>query len=321
MTNKQIYKSLNKSYPYDRGYCSGCGKLTTSKHDNKFICKECFMGLETDLSKEELEVIKKIRKSNLTPNEINSLFKSDKPLINSGKNYNHKGKGVYFGVIGDTHMGHQCYDANLMKHAIDTFNKEKVDFVIHAGDILEGHYENKRAGSVFELTHIGGDSQVDLAVKELSQIKKPLYFITGNHETNTFLKMSGFDIGKQIEDKIPNAHYLGNAKGRIQLPYGQSIEVLHPDGGSSYAVSYRSQKIAESLEGGTKPSILLIGHFHKAEYLFYRNIHIFQTGTLQSQTDFMRNKHLSAHKGFWLVKAKATPKGISEISPKFIPSY
>ena len=78
--------------------------------------------------------------------------------------------------------------------------------------------------------------------------------------------------------------------------------MLHPDGGSSYAISYKSQKIVESLEGGVKPEVLHIGHFHKAEYLFYRNIHVFQNGCLQSQSKFMKGKHLSAHRGFWIIE-------------------
>jgi len=208
-----------------------------------------------------------------------------------------------------------------MDYASKIFNNKDIDFVIFAGDLCEGHYENKRQGSIFDLNYIGGDNQLKKAITELSKIKKPIYGITGNHETNTFFKISGFDIGGQVQDKLKNFNYLGQATGTINLPFGKKIEVIHPDGGSSYAISYRIQKIAESLEGGTKPELLIVGHFHKAEYLFYRNIHIIQAGCLESQTDFMRNRHISAHKGFWTVDLEVSKKGISKINPTFYPCY
>lgn len=316
----KVYKSLSKNYPYKRGYCK-CGTLTTHCIDGTFVCKECEISLEDKLTPEEQEIICSLKGTKLTPAEIKNLLKTKKEHSTSGRPYEYRGKTITFGVFGDSHIGHNCYDPRLMKYAAKTFNERKVDFVIHTGDICEGHYENKRQGSVFELTEIGGDAQVKRAVEELSQIKRPIYFITGNHETNTFFKLAGFDIGQQIQERLPNSHYLGQGTGKIILSNGQHIEVVHPDGGSSYAISYRSQKIAESLEGGTKPAILLLGHYHKAEYLFYRNIHILQTGTLQSQTPFMRGKHLSAHKGFYIVKAEIGKAGVSSFVPEFIPAY
>lgn len=320
MKNNKIYKSLNKGYPYERGYC-GCGKLTTSKKNDVFICKDCLMALEDKLPSEQQQILKELGSTKLTPEEVRSILKAKKVNVTSGKPYEARGNHVRFGVFGDSHIGHKCYDERLGDYAAKVFNKEKVDFVIHTGDICEGHYESKREGSVFELSHVGGDAQVKYAVEQLSKIKRPLLFITGNHETNTFFKMSGFDIGNQIAEKLPGSQYLGQGSGRVELPNGQFIEVMHPDGGSSYAISYKSQKIVESLEGGTKPAILLIGHFHKAEYLFYRNIHVFQTGTLCGQTPFMRGKNLAAHKGFWIVDAEVTKDGISSLAPKYYPAY
>lgn len=317
----KVYKSLSKNYPYNRSKCVKCGILTTRKIGKDYVCKECDMRLEDKLDENEKELLAKLKKSDLSSKEIEILLKTKKVNSTSGKPYEYKGEQLTFGVLGDTHCGHNCYDERLMKYAAKIFNERDVDFVIHAGDLVEGHYESKREGSIFELTHIGGDQQVDYVIKQLKQIKSPLYFITGNHETNTFFKMAGFDIGKKVEEKIPESHYLGQGQGTIKLPFGNHIEVVHPDGGSSYAISYRSQKIAEAMEGGTKPAILLIGHYHKAEYLYYRNIHIFQTGCLQSQTPFMRGKHLSAHKGFWIISAEVTRAGISKLVPEFYPSY
>jgi predicted phosphodiesterase len=320
MTKKKVYKSLNKDYPYDRGRCVKCNKLTTHKVEDIFICNNC-MALEDKLSSDEKDIIKELKNSKLTPLEIKSVLKTKNVNSSSGRPYEYKGKTITFGVFGDSHIGHNCYDSRLMKYATKTFNDRKVDFVVHTGDVCEGHYESKREGSIFELTDVGGDAQVNRAVKELSKIKSPIYFITGNHETNTFFKHSGFDIGNQIQQRLPNAHYLGQGQGKIDLSNGQHIEVFHPDGGTAYAISYRPQKIAESLEGGTKPAILLIGHYHKSEYIDYRNIHIIQTGTLCGQTPFMRGKNLAAMKGFWIVEADVGKYGIASLRTQWFKAY
>jgi len=276
-------------------------------------------------SKLEMELLKEIKKRNLTDKEVKNLLSGFKNSVNlsAARSVKINKKTVKYGVISDTHMGSIYYDSKLLDDASKKFEEYNVDFVVHVGDICEGHYEGYRSGHVFELTHIGGDQQIEYAAKELSKItkNKHLYFITGNHENNTFYKLAGFEIGKTLEHKLENSTFLGNAEGEIQLPNNQKMLLLHPDGGSSYAISYRSQKIAESLEGGKKPAILHLGHYHKAEYIFYRNIHIIQSGTLQSQTKFMKGKHLSAHKGFYVVEADVAKEGIVRIKPEFFPEY
>ena len=61
--------------------------------------------------------------------------------------------------------------------------------------------------------------------------------------------------------------------------------MLHPGGGSSYALSYRIQKIIESLDSDNKPDCLLVGHFHKAFTLpAYRGVAAVAAGCTQRQT-------------------------------------
>lgn len=269
-------------------------------------------------SKQEKEILKALRESNLTDSEIKAMLKSKKPA--TSKVYRLGGRDVYYGVISDSHIGNKAYDSPLADLAAKTFNKEKVDFVLHGGDICDGLYTN-RPGHVFELDQIGADDQVERAIEELDKIKRPIFAITGNHTWNTFFKNAGYDIGRRLEERVSNLTYLGNAEGTVELSKGVRIQLLHPDGGTAYAISYRPQKIIESLDGGSKPSIMHIGHFHKAEYIFYRNVHTFQNGTLCSQTPFMKGKNLAAHKGFWLVRAKINKMGVTQIEPKFVPAY
>lgn len=245
--------------------------------------------------------------------------------IKTQKDYRIGKSHVKFGLFGDTHIGNINYDPALMKHAAKTFTKEKVDFVLHTGDVMDGWYQN-RPTSLFEQDAIGVDRQMKKSVEELSQIAQPLYFITGNHEYNTFMRGAGIEVGPYLQDRLIQrgleAHYLGNAEGNIRLKTGAQIKLLHPDGGTAYALSYRIQKIIEGFEGGEKPALLGIGHFHKIEQLFYRNVHAFQSGTLEGQTKFMRGKGIPAHKGFWVLDVYTREGGqIDKLVSQLYPAY
>jgi hypothetical protein len=80
--------------------------------------------------------------------------------------------------------------------------------------------------------------------------------------------------------------------------------------------------MVEAMSGGEKPNILAVGHYHKAEYFPYRNVHCFQTGCFQAQTPFMRGKGIAAFMGGWIVEAHVDDEGtITSIEQEFIPYY
>jgi predicted phosphodiesterase len=279
-----------------------------------------------DISKEDLKTLEQITNAGYSSKDIKQFIDAlNRQQSNTNKEYSIGKSHVKFGVFGDNHIGHKQYDKNLMKFFVKEVKKQKVDFVLNTGDIFDGWYQN-RPNAIFEQNAIGFDQQMKLAVKELSQLEVPLYFITGNHSYNTFVRGAGVEAGPVLEDKLNlkglEVKYLGNAEGDIKLKNGVKIKLLHPDGGTAYALSYRPQKIIESLSGGEKPELLFIGHFHKLEQLFYRNVHAFQTGTFCGQTKFMRGKNIPAHKGFWIIDIYSkTNGGIDKLIPQLYPAY
>ena len=78
--------------------------------------------------------------------------------------------------------------------------------------------------------------------------------------------------------------YLGMSVATINLTPNCILELRHPIDGTAYANSYKPQKMIDAMQGGEKPNILAIGHYHKMEYMLYRNIHAFQTGCFQAQS-------------------------------------
>lgn len=179
-----------------------------------------------------------------------------------------------------------------------------------------------RVGHEYDLYVISADEMRDDVVKNYpSRPGITTYFITGNHDASIY-KQVGYDIGAAIADKRPDMKYLGRDCAIVQLTPNCKLELRHPWDGCAYALSYKLQKMIEAMESDSKPNILAVGHYHKAEYIFYRNVHALQTGCFQGQTPFMRGKGISAHPGGWIVTIRVKEDGtILSFAPEFIPYY
>lgn len=128
-------------------------------------------------------------------------------------------------------------------------------------------------------------------------------------------------IVKDIDKQLDNFHFLGHDEGDIMLNDNTTIRLWHGEDGNSYALSYRVQKILESLQGGDKPSIMFCGHTHKYVKLFERNVHAISAGCIEDQTKWMRGKRLAANPGFGIYEITFNKTGITKLSETFYPFY
>jgi predicted phosphodiesterase len=230
-----------------------------------------------------------------------------------------EGKRIRFGAISDTHIGHQMFDEARLFQAFEEFKKEGVEFITHSGDVTEGM--SHRPGHVYELDAIGYDAQKEKAVRVFSQWQDtPIYAIDGNHD-RWYIKSNGAYIVKDIDRILPNFHFIGHDEGDISLDGKATIKLWHGEDGNSYALSYRIQKIIESLSGGEKPSLMLCGHTHKYVKLFERNIHAISVGSIEAQTKWMRGKRIAAATGFCIIDAYIGVKGITKLTETWYPYH
>lgn len=208
---------------------------------------------------------------------------------------------IRFALLGDTHLGSLYAHAAALRGFYEYALGQGVTDFYHAGDVLDGHRVYR--GQEFELRDIGLDAQISRLAVETKGLGGRTRFITGNHD-QSFKTAAGAPVGKLIATET-GWEFLGEEQARVEwrTPAGAySLLLFHPGGGTSYALSYRPQKITESMEGGTKPSMLAIGHYHKSEFIpSYRNVGLVQVGTFQRQTPFMSRQGLAAHVGGWLV--------------------
>lgn len=243
-------------------------------------------------------------------------------LYQSVTDYRFSGDVYKFGVVSDSHLGSRFANFKLLNSAYDMFECESIDTVYHVGDITDG--ENMHKGHEFELMLVGFDAQLEYAVNNYPERKGIKTVLLGGNHDYSFFRYSGADVCRHIANKRPDIQYIGMMEGDINLKTtnGQAkLRLWHPSLGSAYAISYQTQKYIESLPGGEKPNILLIGNFHKYDALMYRNIHAIQPGCTQFQTLWMRSKRIAAVMGFMIVEVRLNENGVVSLNQEFFPDY
>jgi len=239
------------------------------------------------------------------------------------KSYVSRGDNKFkFGFLGDTHLCSKYEKLDVLNDLYRIFEEEDVDRVFHTGNWIEGEARfNKHDIKIF-----GMDDQINYLVDNYPCNGIHTFAVAGDDHEGWYGQRSGIDIGRHCENLMRNGgrddwHNLGYMESYVPLKNANSgkkshILVMHPGGGSAYAVSYRPQKIVESFTGGEKPNVLLIGHYHKLSYNIIRNVHTIQTGCTQAQTPFMRKKSINAHIGGGICELRQDPKDGSIVSCK-----
>lgn len=264
-------------------------------------CKHCL-----GKHKQENKKTKHVSVQNLEPNKYNTNWNGNKI--------------IRFGLMGDTQLGSKYAQISHLIKFYDICKDLGITDIYHTGDITDGL--KMRPGHEYELYCTSADELKEDVVKHYPKVKGiTTHFITGNHDASLY-KHVGYDIGMAIANERPDLKYLGRDCAVVYLTPNCTLELRHPWDGTAYAISYKPQKMIEAMESDSKPNILGIGHYHKAEYIFYRNVHCFQTGCFQGQTPFTRGKGISVHLGGWIVTVYVDENGyIQRIIPEFIPFY
>lgn len=260
----------------------------------------------------------KRHKSDSKPEEKRIAIQNQEPT-------HHKAKWdgtqvLKFAIMGDTQFGSKYTQITYLHDFYDLCKREGIENVYHTGDITDGL--KMRVGHEYELYEVSADEMRDDVVENYPKIDGiTTHFITGNHDASIY-KHVGYDIGQAIANLRPDMKYLGRDCAVVNLTPKCTLELRHPWDGTAYAISYKMQKMIEAMESDSKPNILAVGHYHKAEYIFYRNVHALQTGCFQGQTPFTRGKGISVHMGGWLITIHVDENGyIQRFSPEFIPCY
>lgn len=225
------------------------------------------------------------------------------------------GEVIRFGLISDEHICSHFSCVTELEAAYDIFEERGIDTVLSCGNYIDGCNKNNRS----EVTHHTLKQQVDEFIRLMPQREGiTTYSIAGDDHEGWFQQDTGIEVGAYTQSKMEEAgrqdwKYLDyfsydfifkNTHGGLT-----NVRLMHPGGGSSYAYSYRPQKIVEATPPHERPDMLLIGHYHKSSYNVISGVHVFQAGCFQAQSTFMKKKSLAAHVGCWIIEARVNPAG------------
>lgn len=223
-----------------------------------------------------------------------------------------------FGVTSDNHLCNKHSRLDVLRVAYDHFEREGITHVLNAGNWIDGEARFNKTELV---TAPGMDNQINYLLDKWPARKGiTTHFIAGDDHEGWYSQREGIEIGKYLELQArqqgrSDLHYLGYAEADIQLAarHGSSVlRLVHPGGGSAYAISYTDQKRLESYQGGEKPAVEVVGHYHKFNQGYPREVHTVQCGCTCDQTLFMRKKRLQAHVGFVVLRLRQNSAGIVE---------
>ncbi len=190
-----------------------------------------------------------------------------------------------FGATSDNHRCNKNSRLDVLNDLYDRFERANVQAVFNAGNWIDGEARfNKH-----ELLVHGLDNQLAyLAANYPRRGKIKTYAVAGDDHEGWYAQREGVDIGRYAEMKMKDAGRddwvnLGYMEAHVRLVNKKTkassiLAVVHPGGGSAYAISYTVQKIVESLDGGEKPAVGLYGHYHKLMCANVRNVWTIQTG-------------------------------------------
>lgn len=223
-----------------------------------------------------------------------------------------------FGAAGDLHAGSKYTRWDVRNDLYRQFIEAGVQCTFDTGNWIDG----EARFNTYDLDVHGFDAQCRFLAKNHPK-GLATYAVWGDDHEGWYVQREGVDVGLYNEAIMREAGHdwtdLGFMEAHVTLRNANSgavqpMSVVHPGGGSAYALSYAIQKIIESLEGGEKPAVGLYGHYHKLWAGNIRNVWCIQTGCQQDQTPFMRKKRLEAHVGGTIIKLRQDPKSGAIVS-------
>lgn len=232
------------------------------------------------------------------------------------------------GLTGDNHLGSKHERLDVLNALYDVYADEGVTSVFNTGNWIEGE-----AGRMnyHDISVFGMDDQIDYWIEHYPQRKGiTTYYVAGDDHEGWYQKRERVEIGRYAQLRAEAAgrydlKYIGYVEGHVRLKAKsgfRTMAVVHPGGGSAYALSYSMQKWVESLQGGEKPAIVAAGHYHKFDFNYYREVFIVQTACTVDQSVFMRKKKLQAHVGGVLARMNQADDGrITRFRVEFLPFY
>jgi len=224
------------------------------------------------------------------------------------------------GIVSDTHLGSTYQQLTHLNTAYDTFQREGITDVLHAGDVSEGI--SSRKNQINERFLHGADQIIEYILENYPRRKGiKTRFVSGNHDL-WLMDSAGVDVCQKIGNNRDDMEYLGKLNARINITPNCVIELSHPLDRGGGSVSLSPQKAIDVMDSAVVPDIYICGHYHKHCYVVHKRCHALSVPCFQSMTTFIRGVKSYCVMGFFILTIHVDEKGaVKRFQPEYFPFY
>jgi hypothetical protein len=204
-------------------------------------------------------------------------------------------------LTADWHAASYGFSGIALKKMANDITEYGIKSVVHAGDFYQGRGVHKM--ELEDCITLDVDKQVEMGEKLLESLPDiDFHVVSGNHEER--MKGSihvGHDMLLSTAKSQPKFHYYGHV-AKLTLNKEFSMTIMHSSGGSTYAKTYRPERIFDQLI--ERPNLLVTGHSHQL-FVVARaaNAWVTQAGCLQRENSFLLNKGIVPQVGYIILKS------------------
>lgn len=296
MDRESIIKELRKLCSKERNINYLCDKLKLNEYEILDVVRE--------LRSKGINIITKVYDDNLYLYDNGERENKCDYKYNLTTDENHE---IKFVAISDTRFGSVYQQLSILNDIYADAYENGYNNVMHCGNISEGIYS---ISNVYNDTVFLDDTlrQVEYIARYYPKVEgMKTYFITSTKDESHYKNGQG-TVNEWVSRCRNDMIYLGQDTGEIKIN-GVKIVMDHPGGGSASALSYKPQKRIEILEAGSKPKILLIGHYHKSYSFVYRNVRGIEVPALCDKTQFQQKQGLINYVGAYFLDIYSDKKG------------
>lgn len=240
--------------------------------------------------------------------DIKSIH-TDNGVYYSLVRYSKHNIGQYYRVMGnvstplmlasDFHIGSKGFSEQAWNTLVKDIEEYSIRDIIICGDIIQGRGVYSLEAQDISLWNIS--DQIDEASRRLNELPKGVskHVCIGNHEEKLKNIEVGLDCIKALVPKVANLKYYGHV-AKLMVNNDYSLLFMHSAGGSTYSLSYRPQRMWDTLV--ERPNIFVIGHLHQMFAIPRPRFNVLiMPGTLQRESSWLINKGIVSQVGWMII--------------------
>jgi hypothetical protein len=129
----------------------------------------------------------------------------------------------------------------------------------------------------------------------------------------------GANLGAMLSAKRDDLIFLGSNFAKVRLTNKIDMNLVHPKDGSAYGISLKAQQRIDKAVGMQRCKVMVLGHYHKTDFLNYRGTYAITNPSFFGQSEFLEGKNIRSDIGGTILTFKTDNKGeLLSLSAEFI---